>query len=231
MTVNQRLTPFDAVFGSLAPERFPVLREGIASAGADGRDRDAFVLVREVVELLRELAPDQIGEGVGELVAFVHACYRYWLDGERRVAVARDSLERLLRDATNGSATVTATGASYYLQLAPQRVWGTPVEGAPPEPLDGWFAMPAGDVMSLVAVFGVHPGRAGLTVVPAAGGRAARLSREDGSPLFSPQLAGGAVAQLFQIVGEAELVELAFRLHGLLGPAGALLGTEEVTVG
>jgi hypothetical protein len=220
------------VFGELAAARFPALHAGIAEARSDPRDRDAFVLVREVVELLRDVAPDQgVGEGVRELVGFVHACYLHWLDGVCRVVVDRDSLERLLRDPACAPPSDVMAGVSYYLQLAPQRVWGTPVDRGPAEPLDGCFVVPRGEGAEIVAVFGLHPGRQGLTVVEAAGSRPGRLVREDGSPLFSPRLEGGAAAGLLEIVGETELLELVHRCHGLLGPGGATPGVRIVSVG
>lgn len=234
--MDDRLTPFDLVFGELAAERFPALRAGIAAANRDPRDRDAFVLVREVVELLRDLAPGggggegEGGEGIRELVSFVHACYLYWVDGACGALVGREKLDRALRERDWSLTGGDLTGSCYYLQLAPHRVWGTPVEGAPPEPLDGCFVIPRGDSAGLVAVFGLHPTRDGLTVVEAAGPRPRQLSREDGSPPFSPKLEGGDAAGLFQVVGESELLELVYRCHGLLGPAGATPGSRQVSV-
>jgi hypothetical protein len=226
------LTPFDSILGEIAPLRFPAIQAGLANAGHDPRDRDAFVLIREVVELLRDLSPEPgVGEGVKELVAFVHACYLFWLDGRRVVTIERDSLVRLLQDRSRSGAGGDPAGPSYYLQLPPRRIWGVPVAGAPAEPLDGCFVAPSGRGAAIVAVFGLHPGRPGLTIVEAGGPRPGRLVRDDGSPPFSPRLDGGAAAGLLELIGEAELVELVHRVHGLLGPAGAGPGTVSVSVG
>ena len=229
--MDDRLTPFEATFGELAATRFPALRAGIAAAGRDPHDRDAFVLVREVVELLQEMTEPGVGEGVSELVGFVHACYLFWLDGRCQVSIDRASLERLLRERDWVASAGVATGPSYYLQLPPHRVWGIPVASAPAEPLDGCFVIPATTKAAIVAVFGLHPRRPGLTVVEASGPRPGRLVREDGSAPFSPRLDGGAAAGLLEIVGEVELLELVYRVHGLLGPAGATPGTRAVSVG
>lgn len=230
--MDPRLTPFEMVFGATAASRFPEIQRGLVAAGLDPSDRDAFVLAREVVTLLQELRPDDgLGEGVRELVGFVHACYRHWADGGRVVAIGRDTLERALREPEWSRPTAQVGGPSYYLQLAPQRVWGTPVEGGSAEPLDGGFVLPRGDRLSMVTVFGMHPGRAGLTVVEVDGARPSHLRRDDGSSLFSPRLEGGAEAGLFQIVGGEELLELGFRVHALLGPAGAGPGRSQVAVG
>jgi len=227
--VVARLTPYSLVFGPIAAERFPVIRDGIRTAGRDPRDRDAFVLVKEVVELLRELGPeDGLGEGVQELVALTHGAYLYWLDGTIGIAVDRSTLDQLVRGPA-GSAAVAA-GRSYYLQLPPQRVWGEVEAGAAAEPLDGWFAMPGPAGLDVVAVFGLHPSRAGFTVVTAGGARAAKLAREDGTPLFAPRLSGGAEAGLHQIQGVEELLELAYRCHRLLPETGAEPGVERVSL-
>lgn len=213
MTVTTRPTPFALVFGSLAPERFPVLRDGLASAGWDPRHRDGFVLVEEVAELLRELRPDDgLGESVSALVALVHAAYLHWIDGEQIVTVDAAMLDATLRETPGTQAGGGRT--SRYVQLPALRVWGVPAEGAPAEPLDGWFAMPQGGILSVLAVFGLHPGREGLTAVLVEGPRPGFLMREDGSALFSPTLPGGGDAGLASVIGEEELLELAWRLEG-----------------
>ncbi len=225
--MSPRINPFDAVFGPLAGERFPVLREGIASAGRDARDRDAFVLVREVVEFLRELRPVEAeGDGVDQLVAFVHAAYLYWADGLRTVVVDRETLDDVL--ANEPEPGPEPVGGAYYVQLAPQRVWGEARVGAPVEPLDGWFAMPSAGRFELVAVFGLHPTRDGLTVVTSGGPRPGRLTREDRSPVFAPRFDGAAAAGLWQVTGGDEVLELGYRCHDLLPPGGAPLGVDRV---
>ena len=119
--MDHRLTPFEAILGELAADRFPALEAGIAAAGHDPRDRDGFVLVREVVELLRELRPDPgVGAGVKELVAFVHACYLFWLDGRCQVSIDRSSLERLLREADWAGRSGAVAGARSDVDLG----WG-----------------------------------------------------------------------------------------------------------
>lgn len=225
--MSARIHPFEAVFGSMAEARFPMLRQGIAAVGRDARDRDAFVLVREVVELLRELRPVEAeGDGVDQLVAFVHAAYVYWADGLRTVVVDRETLDDLVvHDAEPGP---LPAGSGYYVQLAPQRVWGESQAGVPVEPLDGWFALPRAGELELVAVFGLHPTRDGLTVVTVGGPRSERLVRLDRSRLFAPRFEGAAAAGLWQVDGGDEVLELAYRCHDLLPPGGVPLGVERV---
>ena len=227
--MTDRPNPVSLAFGPIATERFPILREGITAAGSDPRRRDAFVLVREVVELLREMRTEDAGnEGIEELIAFTHAAYLFWLDGECLVAVAQDTLEALLLG--EPAPDSAAQGRSYYLQVPLQRVWGETVAGAAVEPLDGCFVIPGDPAFAMVGVFGIHPGRDGLTVVTAEGPRMPHLVRPDRTPLFSPRLPGGARARLFQVVGPEELLELGYRVHGLLPATGAVPGSQQVSL-
>ncbi|NOT08839.1 MAG: hypothetical protein HOP28_11610 [Gemmatimonadales bacterium] len=207
-----RATPFSLVFGELAERRFPALKGGLAEAGRDPRDRDAFLLVREVVELLHELRPDGgLGEGMAALAGFLHHAYLYWADGQRLRVVPEEALAAALHDAPG--AGTPGDAAARYIQLPPLKVWGTPEEGAPAEPLDGWFVHRLGDRLTVLAAFGLRPGRDGLTVVEVHGTRAAALARPDGSSLFAPSLEGGARMNLASIAGEEELLELAWRIE------------------
>jgi hypothetical protein len=214
VSTGDRIAPYDMVLGPIAAERFPILREGIAGAGRDPRDRDAFLMVREVVELLRELEPDEgLGEGIATMAAFLHQSYLYWMDGERTITIAPETLELAL--AGNPVPGVPGRGGepTAYVQLPPLRVWGVGVEGGPSEPLDGWFLSPAEDSLALLAIFGIHPARPGFTAVEVAGPRPGALERPDGSALFSPVLPGAAQAGLASIVGGEELLELGWRLR------------------
>jgi hypothetical protein len=61
----------------------------------------------------------------------------------------------------------------------------------------------------------MRPEREGFSAVETAGPRPLRLERADGTPLFSPVLAGGAAAGLYSIVGGEELLELGWRTRAL----------------
>lgn len=214
MNPVDRVTPFGLVLGTIATERFPALRDGIAAAGRDPRDRDAFLMVREVVELLRELEPEEgLGEGIATMAAFLHQSYLYWMDGARTLTIETDALEQALAGVRPPQRPQSQPPSpSTYVQLPALRVWGVGVEGGPAEPLDGWFVSPNGDILALLAIFGIHPGRAGFTAVEVVGPRPVSLQRADGSALFSAALPGAAEAGLASIVGADELLELAWRV-------------------
>jgi hypothetical protein len=198
--------------GSIATARFPALREGLTTAARDPRDRDAFLMVREVVELLRDIEPDEgLGEGIGTMAAFLHHAYLHWMDGESTWLVDEALLEIALGDA-KAAVAPGGTDRSRYVQLPPLRVWGAPVAGGPTEPLDGWFAYRRDDGLTVLAIFGLHPGRAGFTAVEVSGPRPGHMVRPDGSAPFSGTLPGAERAGLASIVGAEELLELAWRL-------------------
>ena len=218
-----RPTPFDLVFERLAEERFPALREALARDGHDPRDRDAFLMTREAVELVRELRPDEgVGEAIDQLVALVHHAYLLWSAGALTLTIPDTGLATLVAARPDLPAADADIPPAYYAQLPPRRMWAEVVEGQPHEPLDGCFvhAAPAGAIRVL-GVFGVHPDRMGFSVVEAAGPLAAQLARPDGAALFAPRLQGGAAAGLHSIAGEEELLELGWRTRAVAAAAGS----------
>jgi hypothetical protein len=214
MTITVRPTPFSLAFGHLAAARFPAIDQALTAAGTDPRDRDAFLLLREVSQLLRELRPDEgLGEGVEALAALLHAAYLFHRGGEPIMTVDEDTLRLLVSEVPDVPAGSAPSREPIYVQLPPLRVWGVARAGAPAEPLDGWFVTRGKDGLSLVAVFGMYPGREGFTVVEASGPRPDELRRPDGTLLFAPMLAGGMTAGLASLSGAEELLELAWRVE------------------
>ena len=206
-----RPTPFDLLFSSLAPDRFSALRASLGEAGRDPRDRDAFLMTREAIQLVRELRPEGgVGEAIDQLVALVHHAYLFWLAGMPVIQLDAESLIRLL--ARQDARPADGVAGALYAQLPELRMWAQVVEGEPHEPMDGCFVheTPSGG-LRVLGVFGVHPGRDGFSVVEAVGPRAATLARPDGTPLFAPTLPGGGAAGLHSIAGGEELLELGWR--------------------
>jgi hypothetical protein len=212
-----RPIPFELAFGQSAPEVFPRIRLALDQAGHDARDRDRFLMLREVVTLVRELRPEEgMGEGIDQLAALVHHSYLYWEAEERVIALTAEHLRFLLRTSTTGSEKV-AVPSAYYAQIPQHRVWAEVISGHPPEPLDGCFvhSTPDGAALRVLGVFGVHPERDGFSVVEAIGPKPLTLVRADGTELFAPTLTGGKAAGLFSIIGEEELLDLGWRIQQL----------------
>jgi hypothetical protein len=211
---SARLTPFDLVFQDAAESIFPAIRQALESTHQDPRDRDAFLMLREVVTLLRDLRPEEgLGEGIDQLAALVHHAYLFWAAGRQTVEVPAEQLATLL----GAELRVDTSGEGYephYVQLPLRRIWASVIPGEPPEPLDGCFIHQADhSTLRVLGVFGVHPDRPGFSVVEVVGPRPARLLRNDGNPLFSPTLSGGSRAGLYSVAGEEELLELGWRVE------------------
>ena len=205
-----RPTPFDLVFRPASQEVFPGLRMALKEGGHDPRDRDRFLMLREVVTLLRELRPEQgVGEGIDQLAALLHHAYLYWDASEPTFEVPVQ-----LVTATPGQPDEHSTepAPAYYAVMPEHRIWAEVIPGLPSEPLDGCFVHSSPDgALRVLGVFGIHRDREGFSVVEAAGPRPAGLARADGSRLFEPTLPGGRAAGLFSISGVEELLELGWR--------------------
>jgi hypothetical protein len=214
-----RPTPFDLVFGQSAQEVFPKIRLALDQAGHDPRDRDRFLMLREVVTLVRQLRPEEgLGEGIDQLAALVHHAYLHWEAEQRVVELTAEDLKSLLRTFTTGDGEEVPS--AYYAQMPPHRIWAEVIPGYPPEPLDGCFvhSIPDGAALAVLGVFGIQPERDGFSVVEAVGPRPLTLMRADGTELFAPMLTGGEVAGLFSITGEEELLDLGWRTSRLAAP-------------
>jgi hypothetical protein len=218
-----RPTPFDLVFADTATKIFPAIGAALTRSGTDPRDRDAFLMLREVVTFVRELRPDEgLGEGIDQLSALVHHSYLFWAAGRPTIELPAEHLTAFLNSSPQAADDHQAP-ATYYVQLPERRVWGETVQGEPPEPLDGCFVDNRSGEPSLkvLGVFGLRPERAGFTVVEVSGLRPKGLIRADGSALFSPALTGGIAAGLFSVTGGEELLELGWRTRALWVPTPA----------
>ncbi|HKT61740.1 MAG TPA: hypothetical protein VJQ46_16905 [Gemmatimonadales bacterium] len=211
-----RPTPFDLVFASTAETVFPRIRAALERGGHDPADRDAFLLVPEVVSLLHDLRPEAgLGEGMDQLVALVHHAYLLWDAGVLTLPLSADRLAALLDAPEPDPASPEEPPRAYYAQLQDRQVWARVVDDLPAEPMDGCFVHIAGDELRVLGIFGIRPERDGFSAVETAGPRPRALERPDGSRLFSPVLTGGQAAGLFSIVGGEELLELGWRTRTL----------------
>lgn len=220
-----RATPFALAFGEIEP-RFPAIAEALVREGAAATDRDRFVLLEPVGRLLREIVPQDAGADALEAhVLLLHHAYLYWADEQRVYQISEDALRRAVDEK---GITTELPHAAQYLQLPELRVWGTPNEASPPEPLDGMFvseADSAGEI-AVLAIFGMRPDRPGFSAVglegradpddPGAGEIEIAAARDDGSAPFAPKLAGGTAAGLYSVANAGELLLLTCRLLTLL---------------
>lgn len=210
--MSDRPHPFALVFGGVADTALPAIRAAVG----DAPTRDVFLMAEPVIRLLAEFRPDDgLGEAVDDFVAFIHAGYRFWAAGATtRTLDATDTLALCAADAPAGTATDDDGGAR-YIQVAPRLLWGRLADGETFEPLDGWFVWRDGAALQVVAVFGVHHARPGLTVVAAEGVPGAATPRADGSAPFAPQMTGGDLAGLHSVADHDELLLLGWRAETL----------------
>lgn len=227
--MDKREDPFQLVFGPFVPDRFEAMRNTLEQDGVDPFDRDAWTLSRPGVELLHELRPEGgLGEGVEELVALAHAAFLFWQQGERVATVSRPVLDAVVAGVSAGLGEAGPRSA-YYVALAPRRIWGTPVPGAPAEPLEGWFTVAQDTQLALVAVFGLLSGRPGFTAVQVSGPPPGELRRDDTTEPFAPVLDGGEAAGLWSVIGGEELCELGWRIHRrVIAADGLRPGRQEI---
>lgn len=225
-----RPTPFALVFGEMARDRFPAIGDALHRGEASSENRDAFVLVEPVARLLQELAPgDASPDEVEAHLRLLHHAYRYWRAGRWVYRVGEAALARA---AAGHRVSSHLPRQALYLQVPTGKVWRPVMDDAPAEPLDGMFVTETdtpGEV-AVLAVFGMHRGRAGFSAVGLEGraddGDAGAdelevaAARDDGSAAFAPMLGGTKVAGLYSLVTAGELLLLTCRLLAML-PAGA----------
>jgi hypothetical protein len=217
-----RQTPFDLVFARTAETVFPTVRTALAREGYDPADRDAFLMVPEVVTLLHDLRPeDGLGDGMDQLVALVHHAYLLWDAGALTLPLSPERLTGLLEAPATSSPETDQPPRAYYAQLQDRQVWARVVDDLPAEPMDGCFVHSRGVELRVLGIFGLRPEREGFSAVETAGPRPHGLRRPDGTALFSPVLSGGRSAGLYSLVGGEELLELGWRTRALANTLSA----------
>ena len=220
-----RATPFDLVFQRTAESSFPRIAASLAAAGHAPADRDAFLMDREVITLLRDLRPDEgLGEAMDQMVALVHHAYLTWAAGGVTIPIGREAAADLLGPVAPDGSDAKDVPA-YYAQFPERMIWASVIENEAPEPLDGVFvSRDPQALLRVLGIFGLRPDRPGFSAVEALGPRAARLTREDGTALFAPTLPGAAAAGLRSITGEEELLELGWRTQDIAAGVGSAEG-------
>lgn len=211
-----RPTPFDLVFTHTAETVFPAIRSALELSGHDPANRDAFLMVPEVVSLLRELRPEEgLGEGMDQLVALVHHAYLVWDAGALTLPLPANRVTALLESAALPSPDLAEPPRAYYAQLLDRQVWARVIDGEAAEPMDGCFVHAAEGALRVLGIFGLRPDRDGFSAVETMGPRPHGLERPDGTPVFSPVLAGGRAAGLYSLIGAEELLELGWRTRAV----------------
>jgi len=207
-----RPTPYDLAFADIADGRFAPIRTALEERGQGPEDRDAFLMLRDVVTLIRDLRPEEgVGEGIEQLAALVHHAYLFWNAGMPVFTLRPEGLADLLGSQAAAPPRRPEGASAAYVQMPEHRIWATAVPGAAAEPLDGYFLHAAGSELRALGIFGLRPDRMGFSVVEAVGERPAALTRRDGSAIFTSTLPSGGTAGLYSLTGAEELLELGWR--------------------
>jgi hypothetical protein len=211
-----RPTPFELVFARTAETVFPAVRAALERGSHEPADRDAFLMVPEVVALLHDLRPEEgLGEGMDQLVALAHHAYLLWDAGALTLPITAERLTALLAPPAPESPGLSDPPRAFYAQLLDRQVWARVIDDEAAEPMDGCFVHAADGALRVLGIFGLRPEREGFSAVETAGPRPEGLVRPDGTPLFSPVLTGGQAAGLFSLTGAEELLELGWRARAL----------------
>jgi len=199
----------ELVFPRLTGSTFPAIQKAVDEQGIDPTDRDAFLLLPDVVTMMHDLRPDEgVGEAMDYLVALGHHAYLVWAAGSLTVRLDPDQTETLLRNTGHGP-DLNASPKAYYAQFLEHEIWASVIEDQPAEPLDGCFVHSTREgALRVLGIFGIRPERFGFSAVEAEGVRPEGLTRPDGTPLFTSSLGGG---RLHSITGTEELLELGWR--------------------
>src|SRR4051812_19126902 len=166
-----RPTPFDLVFTQIAETVFPSIRAALERAGAEPGDRDAFLILPEVVQLLHDLRPEEgLGEGMDQLVALAHHAYLLWDAGALVLSIPAERLAGMLQSPAGVAADPHDAPKAYYAQFVDHhQVWAKVIDGGAAEPMDGCFVHAAGDELRVLGIFGLRPERDGFSAVETAG--------------------------------------------------------------
>lgn len=207
--MNPSPHPFELLFGALVEPHFHAIREALG----DHPSRDAFVLAAPAVELLQEVRPEEgLADASTDLVALVYSAWRWWVSGSVTRRLDLVATEHLCREVSQSPQPSEV--APCYIQLAPRRIWSDLEGEGQFEPLDGFFLVEEPDQLLIVALYGVHIERPGVSLAVVGGPRPAGVpDRPDGSPAFSPTMQGGDLAGLHAITTAGELLLLGWRAH------------------
>lgn len=215
MTERSRPTPFDLVFGGKLAA-FDEIRADAHRVGRDPRSPVDFPNVPATQRILDEVESEELVTAqplaAAEYLAMLYASYRFWDAGRVVIPIDRGRLAARLADDPPNRRPEIPAGAC-YLQFPLRWFWAQIAPEAPHEPLDGMFvtAAPRGDQVTLLAVFGLHPDRAGFGQISVSVHPDDIIAARDAIPdaRFAPDLPGGEAAGLRSITAVGELLLLA----------------------
>jgi hypothetical protein len=226
--MSEPTSPFELVFGGtgVAAEHFPRIRAAALAQGSSPPDRDGFLALPTVSELLAEIAPAS-GEGAVQIGLLAFHAYRRWDQGGDDFRIAAAELPTLLARPALGAWQLQPPRPAGYVALPGHQLWVPGGEGQPAEPVDGFFWVTGTrpeTPLDVLLVLGTHAQRAGLTVIelsagplPAEGHWGDQQMRVQGED-FRSELPGGE--HLFTLGTGGEVLKLVSRVFWRLAGHG-----------
>lgn len=202
------------VLAHVEPE-FGAIRDGLERASGDPRDPATFAGLPETRRLLESVQPAAASHAGpttgGEYLSFLYALFAFWNSGGKAISASRDALAAVMADDSSRATSEVPNGAC-YVQLPSHWFWGQVSDDAPHEPLDGCFVVtgPRDRTVTVVALLGLHPGRAGFSQITVSVS-AAEAESAFGSvrpDRFAPTMEGGDRMGLHAVTSPAELLVL-----------------------
>lgn len=216
----ERLTPFAAIFGrtGLAEAHFPRIAAAVPAAAGGPPDRDTFLALAPVSDLLAEITPTA-GAGSAQIALLAFHCFRRWQEGGPDRELEPAALRDLLSLPALGTWRLRPPASAGYVVLPRHQLWVAGAGGEPAEPVEGFFwaaDAAAPERFEVLLVLGMHDGRAGVTVIelrsgppPAAGHWGDLRARAEGAD-FDSVLPGGE--HLLGLANVGEVLKLASRV-------------------
>jgi hypothetical protein len=216
----ERASPFELIFGrtGLAAAHFPRIAASLEPVAGSGPDREQFLMLGPVAELMGELASAS-GEGTAQIALLTFHAFHRWQQGGEDHELGEGALRELLALGGIGEWQFQPPAPAGYLRLPGHLLWVAGAEGQPAEPVDGFFWVVGGsraNALDLLLVLGVHEGRPGVTVielgsgpVPGAGHWGDLQVRSEGAD-FGNVLPGGD--HLYGLSAAGEVLKLVSRL-------------------
>lgn len=225
--MSERAHPYDLVFATpdLEGKAFLEIREESEARGVDTGDREQFLLLARMGELMRSLLPDDAtGPAFPQFAAIVLHAYHYWLAGKQTFTLEENVLRSLLAHDFIGSWHMVTPAPAGYVQLPRNLLFARIEDSAHAEAIDGFFFR-MDPQLEILLVLGLVPNRAGFSIidVPAevmpenAAHYGDVTAREDGAD-FENILPGGE--GLFAVTNSLEALKLASRCFWHLAANG-----------
>ena len=225
------VTPYELVFGEAGFEEaiFPRIQGEAESHAVDAARPDRFGFLSVAADAIRDVVPaDATADILEEYRLLFYHGFNFWRFGRRLYTLEPGTARYLVEAAPRMTGwELKLPYPSVYVQLPPRLFWASIAIDAPPEPVDGFFAIqsqgidplgPGFSDLQVLMVLGVRRDRAGFSVIPfdtevgpGIPTDWAEAPGREGAPDFANILPGGELAGLYSILTNTEALKLLAR--------------------